>query len=84
MLDENIDLADHDVYLRGSDLACRLRAEGFDGVVCILTGAHRKRVEELSILPHVDLAFEKTGDLKLIASELLRVHLERVQRAMER
>lgn len=71
VLDQNIDLDDELVSVRGTDLAMQLRQEGFEGVICILTGAHRDEVERLGKVPAVDLAFEKNGDMQKIAKTLL-------------
>jgi len=71
VIDQNIDLDDGDDSVRGLDLAQQLRQEGFEGVICILTGAHRDEVERLGQNPAVDLAFETNGDLQKIADALL-------------
>ena len=80
VLDENIDVEECDITVRGSDLARNLRDEGFEGVICMLTGSNRNVVEELLNLAHVDLAFEKGGNLKSIADALSRAHAERKQK----
>lgn len=71
VIDQNIDLEDEQLFVRGSDLAVQLRHEGFKGVVCILTGAHRDEVERLGRMPAVDFAFEKNGHMQKIADTLL-------------
>lgn len=71
VLDQNIDLDDEELSVRGSDLAIQLRQEGFKGIICILTGAHRDEVELLGKEPAVDFAFEKNGELQKIADTLL-------------
>ena len=42
-------------HLLGSDLAAELNRQGFRGLVCILTGSSKRVVDELSVLPGVDL-----------------------------
>lgn len=77
VLDENIELDGEAGVIFGSDLVKELRQKGFKGVTCILTGAHRDKVAELSAAPGVDLAFEKNQDIKQIANALLEAHAKR-------
>jgi len=81
VLDENIDLEDEGVFVKGSDLARELREQGFQGIVCILTGEDGERSQKLAALPHVDFAFEKSADLRQVASALLARHRGRVDGA---
>ena len=79
MLDENIDLEDEGVFVKGSDLARELREEGFRGIVCILTAEGEGRNQQLAALPHVDFAFNKSADLRQVADTLLAEHQARVE-----
>ena len=81
MLDENIDLEDEGVFVKGSDLARELREEGFRGIICILTAEGERRNRQLAALPHVDFAFDKSADLRQIAETLLAEHQARVASA---
>lgn len=76
MVDENVDIeldSGEELNVQGSELIAQLRAAGYTGVACILTGATRDKVHALSQLEGVDIAFEKHVDLTVIASEILRV-----------
>ena len=79
VLDENIDLEDEGVFVKGSDVARDLRAGGFRGIVCVLTGEDQRPVQQLAQLPHVDLAFQKGADPHEMARILLQVHAERIK-----
>ena len=57
--------------IHGSDLAASLRARGFDGVVCILTGSSAVKVEELSENGHVDVVASKGISVTDLAGKLL-------------
>jgi hypothetical protein len=77
VVDENVDIeleSGEELNVQGSELIAQLRAAGFTGVACVLTGAHRDRVLALSQLEGVDLAFEKHVDLTVLASELLQAY----------
>jgi len=45
-------------------------AQGFKGVTCVLTGSNRAEITRLSQLPHVDLAFDKNTDLRVLAEAI--------------
>jgi len=77
VLDENIDLEDECVFIKGSDLARELREQGFRGIVCVLTGEDQQHVQKLAELPRVDFAFQKSADQSEIARILLQAFTER-------
>jgi len=81
IIDQCIDLDDEDLSVRGSDLALQLRQDGFKGLICLLTGAHRDEVDRLSQAPAVDFAFEKNGDMQKIADTLLHARSARMPTA---
>lgn len=70
---------DHDLGLgsemMGTELARRVHAEGFPGLICIVTAASREEHDKFQNLPHVHLVVEKgfrPAELEeLIWSELL-------------
>ena len=59
----------------GSDLAARLHEGGFTGVACILSGSSWDEIETLSVMPGVDIAYEKSASLNVIGSRI-RAKLE--------
>ena len=71
VLDENITLFGVR-HLLGSELVVQLRAAGFAGVVCILSGGSvTGAAEELLALPGVDVVCDKHFNVKVLAEELL-------------
>ena len=65
-LDQNIDLRATPPVL-GSNLCLQLRSAGFTGITVVLSGAPSAEIEEMRLLPQVDLAYEKGFALPSIA-----------------
>lgn len=71
IIDQNLCNDDDETFLvKGEDIARKLRDMGYTGVICMLTGSNRAEVNRLSELPHIDLAFDKNSDLRIIAEHI--------------
>lgn len=83
VLDEHIDIELNDGThgVRGSELAWQLRARGFTGVVCILSGSSTEVLADLARLSGVDYVFDKGTNVKSIGQELLAAHERSIRRA---
>ena len=80
----DIALLDYNVRetLLGSEVAARLRREGFSGVVCLLTGSSNAELSRLAELEGLDLALPKLGvPIKEIGAKILRVLAKKDGRA---
>eukprot|EP00965_Chrysotila_dentata_P053039 1759799-Pleurochrysis_carterae.AAC.1 len=69
VLDQNIDLVDRP-HLYGTDIADELRANGFLGVICILSAASPGEMTSIRANPGVDVVFSKGGSFSVLNSEL--------------
>lgn len=70
IVDQNL-WADEHPALLGTELIRQLRAHGFEGVCCILTGASDDEINAMASHPGVDLALPKTTSAKKMAESLL-------------
>jgi len=75
-LDQNIDLRATPPVL-GSNLCLQLRSAGFTGITVVLSGAPSAQIEEMRLLPQVDLAYEKGFALPSIALAIKTLYAER-------
>mmetsp|Transcript_26969 Transcript_26969/g.52467 ORF Transcript_26969/g.52467 Transcript_26969/m.52467 type:complete len:144 (-) Transcript_26969:269-700(-) len=71
ILDQNINL-DCSPPILGSELIKELRAHGFKGLTCIVTGDSRERVAQLAKEPDIDIVIEKGMPLPQLAHLILR------------
>jgi len=56
--------------LQGTDLAAALRQRGFEGVICLLTASSSHKLDEISRLRDINLAFAKGEHCSVIAQGL--------------
>jgi len=76
LLDENID--EHgDPPLVGSLLCAELRMCGFRGITVVLSGAPAEQIAHLRCMPGVDLAYDKSTGLPVIAAAITRLYEQR-------
>ena len=66
VIDQNLWAKDEPTLL-GTELVRQLRAQGFAGVCCILTGASDEEITTIASTPGVDLALPKTTSAKRLA-----------------
>uniref|UniRef100_A0A7S4BYQ6 Response regulatory domain-containing protein n=1 Tax=Chrysotila carterae TaxID=13221 RepID=A0A7S4BYQ6_CHRCT len=74
VLDENINLSVSPPIL-GSNLIKDMRARGFTGVACIMTGESSERLAQLQKQPSIDIVVEKGTPLQQIAELILHFSL---------
>jgi hypothetical protein len=74
VIDQNLCNDDRGEFLvKGEDICGQLRADGFVGVTCVLTGSNRTEVNRLSELPQIQLVFAKDTDLRIMAEQILKL-----------
>lgn len=71
VIDQNLCDDMDEVVILGEEIAQQLRERGFKGVICLLTGSNQKEINRLSHLPHVDLAYGKSTDLRVLAEKII-------------
>lgn len=58
--------------LLGSDLAVKLRARGFTGTICLLSGISADDAMELAEVSGIDISAEKGGNVQTLAERLIQ------------
>lgn len=76
LLDENIDEC-ADPPLMGSSIAAELRMLGFRGIIVLLTASPTSQITELQQMPQIDLAFDKSSGLPVIAAAIKKLFAQR-------
>jgi len=76
IIDQNL-WAEDEPTLLGTELVRQLRAAGFLGVCCILTGASDEEISSILACPGVDLALPKITSAKKLAEQCLLASAER-------
>jgi len=68
LIDQHL-LVDNEVWM-GSDIASALRARGFEGLVCLMSGTDNEHLQELQAQTVIDVAFSKSDSPVYIADTI--------------